>query len=164
SCIRRIRRVRRCSAWMRGRPLVPRRRFPPPPVPTVAAAPIETAAAGGAAGPPKGGEGGSKRTPGCFAAQQEGHPAEPHPRPTTDISRLSLHDALPIFVHSEDPARAPVLSVDAGAPARPPASLPAATCADRCGGSYRDCSGGCGDGASKACQVCLKTYRGCMRD
>jgi len=64
---------------------------------------------------------------------------------------------------------------DAGAPPpEPPApALPASSCTDACGSTYRGCGGGCetvdggapapGSKNAKGCTDCLKTYRACMR-
>jgi hypothetical protein len=47
------------------------------------------------------------------------------------------------------------------------ASLPASSCADACGSTYRTCNSGCEEAQApdkKRCHACLKTYRTCMRD
>jgi hypothetical protein len=73
---------------------------------------------------------------------------------------------------SPSSSEVPLPQVDSGAPGTPAiapvASLPAASCADVCGATFRTCNGGCssdgGPGKGKSCQACLRTYRGCMRD
>jgi hypothetical protein len=78
--------------------------------------------------------------------------------------------------HPGDPANIPMLAIDAGASAPVAAMLPASSCADSCGSTYRGCCGGC-EGAdadagtspeaskkARSCQACLKAYRTCMRD
>ena len=77
-----------------------------------------------------------------------------------------------IVGHPGEAENIPMLDIDAGAPAPAQTALPASTCAEDCGSTFRTCSDGCtaadaGGAASKkgkSCQACQKTYRACMRD
>ena len=63
-------------------------------------------------------------------------------------------------------ANIPMLPLDAGAgaPPEPPAPLPAASCADGCSASYRNCDTKCStDGGAAPCKACSTAYRSCMR-
>jgi hypothetical protein len=71
-----------------------------------------------------------------------------------------------------DMSAVPQKDAPAGVTGQPPAALPGMSCADSCGATYRGCAEACGDkpdsGArskdqQKACQVCDRTYRTCMR-
>jgi hypothetical protein len=74
----------------------------------------------------------------------------------------------PAHVPHANAADVPVIAVDAGPDPPLAAPLPAASCADRCGGAFQRCTATCGGGAggspTKACQGCPTAYRACMRD
>jgi hypothetical protein len=64
------------------------------------------------------------------------------------------------------PTGVPLIALDGGvAPLGAPTALPAASCADDCGGAYRGCNGECESdaGTVSTCRSCLKAYRTCMR-